>query len=147
MKRILIATDGSTGAGRALEHGFELAAEVGAEVVVLYVRPSAMSFLGAPYYQDVVSEHARHASAVITDAKLHAVRHGVDVDYTVIEADPVDGILDVANARDVDLIVVGSRGLGAVKGLVLGSVSNAVLHQAEKPVLVVKERPRVAAAA
>jgi nucleotide-binding universal stress UspA family protein len=147
MKRILIATDGSTGAGHALEAGLSLATEVGAEVVVAYVRQPASSFLGAPYYQDVITEEARHSNAVITDAKLYAAPYDVEVDYEVVEGDPVEAILALARVRDVDLIVVGSRGLGAVRTLVLGSVSTGILHQADRPVLVARMGARAAAAA
>lgn len=147
MKRILIATDGSEGAGHALEDGFALAAEVAADALVVYVRPSPSPLLGAPYYQDVVTEEARHARGIIADAKLRAARYDVDVEYEVVEGDPVEGILELARSRDADLIVVGSRGLGAVKSLVLGSVSNAVLHHADRPVLVTKARTGTAAIA
>jgi nucleotide-binding universal stress UspA family protein len=146
MKRILIATDGSVGAGTALEDGFGLASELDADALVVFVRHAPSELIGAPYYQDVVTEEARRARAVITDAKLRAVRYDVDVEYEVVEGDPVDGILELARSRDVDLIVVGSRGLGAVKSVVLGSVSNAVLHQADRPVLVTKARARAAVA-
>ena len=84
---------------------------------------------------------------MITDAKLYATRYDVEVAYEVVEGDPVDVILELARVRDVDLIVVGSRGLGAVRGLVLGSVSNAILHQADRPVLVAKGHSRIAAVA
>lgn len=147
MKRILIATDGSSGAGHALEQGLELASQVGADVVVVYVRQSPMSFLGAPYYQDVITEEAQHARGVITDAKLYASRYDVDVDYEVVEGDSVEAILSIARSRDVDLIVVGSRGLGGITSLVLGSVSNAVLHHADRPVMVAKTPVRAVAAA
>jgi nucleotide-binding universal stress UspA family protein len=147
MKRIMIATDGSDGAGLALQEGFSLAAKLEAKALVTYVRQRPSSLLGEPYYQDVISEEADHARGVIADAKLYATRFDVDVDYEVVEGDPVEAILDVARARDVDVIVIGSRGHGAVKSLVLGSVSNAVLHQADRPVLVAKSRAPVAAAA
>lgn len=146
MKRILIATDGSDGANLALDEGLGLAAETGADALVVYVRSRPASFLGAPYYQDVLVEEARHARAVIANAKLHATRFDVEVDYEVLEGAPVDAILGLARSRDVDLIVVGSRGLGTVRSLVLGSVSNALVHQADRPVLVART-PTVAAAA
>jgi nucleotide-binding universal stress UspA family protein len=145
MERILIATDGSDGAAHGLRAGYALAEEVGAEVVVLYVRRTASTLLGEPYYQDIVTEEARHARAVLTDARLHAERYQIDVEYTVVDGDPVDEIIDVARSREADLIVLGSRGLGGISSLVLGSVSNAVLHQADRPVLVAK--PPVTAAA
>jgi nucleotide-binding universal stress UspA family protein len=65
MKRIVIATDGSDGARQALEQGFALASDAGADVSVVYVRRSPNSFMGAPYYQDVITEEARHAKSVM----------------------------------------------------------------------------------
>jgi len=147
MKRILIATDGSVGSGQALEQGLSLAAELSADSLVVYVRQSPTSFLGAPYYQDVITNEGAYARGVITDAKLHAMRYDVEVDYEILEGDPVEVILSIARSRDVDLIVVGSRGLGAVTSLVLGSVSNTILHRADRPVLVAKAPVYATAAA
>ncbi|HEX2291956.1 MAG TPA: universal stress protein [Gaiellaceae bacterium] len=145
MRRIVIATDGSTGAREALEQGFELAAEVGAEVAVAFVRHAPAGFLGAPYYQDVVTEEAQHARGVIADAKLYAMRYEVEPDYEVLEGDPAQAVIDFAQAREADLIVVGSRGLGRVAGVVLGSVSKEIAQRADRPVLVAKARTAVAA--
>lgn len=136
MKRILIATDGSDGAGLALEEGLSLAAELDAEAFVVYVREAPTSFLGAPYYEDVIAA-----------AELQAARYDLDIYFEVIEGDRVEAILALARSRDVDLIVVGSRGLGAVKGIFLGSVSSALLHRADRPVLVAKARVHAVAAA
>lgn len=140
MKRIVIATDGSDGAGDALEQGFALASELGAKVFVLYVRPGPVSYVGAPSYQAVINEEARRAREVIDDAKVRASRYDVDVEYDVLEGDPVNGVLALARSRDADLIVVGSRGLGTVSSVLLGSVSKAILHRADRPVLVMKPR-------
>jgi nucleotide-binding universal stress UspA family protein len=138
MKRILIATDGSGSGFNALEHGFSIASDAGAAVTVLYVSRPPSGFLGEPYYQDVISEEARQARGVVSSAKHHAEAFDLEVDYEVREGDPVEEILELARARDVDLIVLGSRGLGAVSSLVLGSVSTAILHHADRPVLVTK---------
>jgi nucleotide-binding universal stress UspA family protein len=138
MNLIMIATDGSDGAGRALDQGLSLAAEVGAQALVVYVRQTPSSLLGTPHYQEAITEEARHARWVIAEAKLCATRYDVDAEYEVIEGETVEAILALARSRDVDLIVVGSRGLGAVKSLMLGSVSKAILHRADRPVLVAK---------
>ena len=145
MNRIVIATDGSSGSRHALEQGFDLASALGADVSVVYARHAPYPFLGAPYYQDVLTEEGRHARAVIADAKLYAIRYDVEPDYEVLEGEPVDSILAFADSRDADLIVVGSRGLGRVAGTVLGSVSKELIRRAERPVMVAKDRAHVAA--
>ena len=138
MKRIVIATDGSDAAADALEAGFDLASGLDAELTVLYVRPTPSSLIGDPHYQRFVTEEVQHARAVITDAKLRAARYDVDPEYEVVEGDPATSVLEFAEARDADLIVVGSRGLGRVKRTVLGSVSREIVQRADRPVLVAK---------
>ena len=108
MNSIVIATDGSSGARDALEQGYELAAQLEADVSVVYVRHAPAPFLGAPYYQDVLTDEAEHARGVIAEAKLCATRYAVDPDYEVLEGDPAEAVVAFAQARDADLIVVGS---------------------------------------
>jgi nucleotide-binding universal stress UspA family protein len=145
MKRIVIATDGSSGAADALEAGYELASRLDLEVIVVYARHSPLGFLGDPYYQDAVTEEGHHARAVIADAKLHATRFDVEPEYVVVEGSPAEAILEIADARDADLIVVGPRGLGRIAGTLLGSVSRDIINGADVPVLVAKTRAAVAA--
>ena len=74
---------------------------------------------------------------------------GVPVRAVLLTGDAVDEIVAYADSLDADLIVVGSRGLGAVASGMLGSVSQGVLHEARRPVLVVRrarERPSAPAA-
>jgi nucleotide-binding universal stress UspA family protein len=146
MKRIVIATDGSDGARQALEQGFALASDAGADVSVVYVRRSPNSFMGAPYYQDVITEEARHAKSVMDDARVRATRFDVETEYDVLEGDPVEEVLALARLRHADLIVVGSRGVGILSRVVLGSFSKAIVHRADRPVLVARTPAAVAAA-
>ena len=71
-----------------------------------------------------------------------AAEAGVAGESEILEGDAAEEILGLARLRDADLIVVGSRDLGRVAGAVLGSVSHAIVDNADRPVLVVK--PRVA---
>jgi nucleotide-binding universal stress UspA family protein len=71
----------------------------------------------------------------------------VEAETELLEGDPATRILELARERDVDLIVVGSRGLGTIASTLLGSVSSRVVHRADRPVLVAARRyaPRRAA--
>lgn len=60
----------------------------------------------------------------------------------VLEGDPAEAIVQFGRAREVDLIVVGPRGRGAMAGALFGSVSEGVVHRADRPVLVVKPRSK-----
>ncbi len=138
MKQIVIATDGSEGGRAAVEDGLELARSTGAAVTLLCVRFAPPPIVGDPIYKRALHEGLAKARTVLEQAGAAAVETGVTYDTVILEGDPAREIVDLARARKADLIVVGSRGLGAVAGAMLGSVSNAVVHRADRPVLVTK---------
>jgi nucleotide-binding universal stress UspA family protein len=141
MQRILIAVDGSTGSDRAVDQGVELAASTGASVLFVFVRQPPMPILGSPYYQRSVTGELEHAQDALARAHLAARDRGVAAESEILEGNAAHEIVALARVRDADLIVIGSRGLGAVADAVLGSVSRAVVHEADRPVLVVPRAP------
>jgi nucleotide-binding universal stress UspA family protein len=147
MKQILIATDGSPSAQEAVEFGLELAGEQGADVTFVHVTPpdqfsgGRVGVHAVPHHEPVdESESALQAAA---DAAQDA---GASYSLERISGETVETIVALADAKDADLIVVGSRGLNAVTAALLGSVSRGVLDHAKRPVVVVRGA-RVPAAA
>ena len=138
MKRFLIATDGSPSAREAVEFGLQLAAEQSAEAIVVHVAPALdvvpMSGFGMP----VAQPHPlnAHDRAALDDAAKLAEEAGISVRTELLTGNPIDEIVAYADSVDADLIVVGSRGHGAVASALLGSVSQGVLHEARRPVLI-----------
>ena len=153
MKRILIATDGSPSARGAVDLGLELAANLGAEVVVVEVVPAVdvLPLSGLTVPTVVPHEVRAHEQAALDDAAALAQATGLDVRTELLTGIPVDEIVARADTLDADLIVIGSHGHGAVASAVLGSVSQGVLHESRRPVLIVRPEPgatrHVAAAA
>jgi len=141
MKHILVATDGSPGAQAAVLDGLELASAIGASVTFIYVRHT-IPLLGSPLYERKLGRQLRRARAALDQALDDAGQIGVDADSDISEGDVVEEILRAAIYREADVIVVGSRGLGAVAGAVLGSVSKALVELAPMPVLVSKTPSR-----
>lgn len=140
MKKILVATDGSENGRHALDEALELAQAGGASITILYVRHTPLPVLGDPFYQRALSAELRRANETVTIAAAVAHSMGVEAETEVLEGGPAERILELARLRDVDLIVVGSRGLGRVAGALLGSVSRHVVHRADRPVLVAAPR-------
>lgn len=139
MSRIVIGTDGSPGGLAAVGQGLELAQRLGASVTFVSVR-HPIPLLGDPYYQRRLSQQLADARSALDQAMDAADRLGVDADCEIAEGDPVDELVRAARYQEADLIVVGSRGLGAIAGALLGSVSKALVQHSPVPVLVVKER-------
>ena len=142
MESILIAVDDSEGGHAAVAEGLELARDVGAGVIFLTVRPSPPRVVGSPFYSYVVTESLGEAENVLRGALEAADDYGVEAESELLEGDPADEIVSFSDSHDVDLIVIGSRGLGALAGALLGSVSAAVVRHADAPVLVAKTRVR-----
>jgi nucleotide-binding universal stress UspA family protein len=138
MDKILIATDGSTSAAEAVAFGLDLAEKQGASVFLVHVAPEldwAPVLAPAPVKVPHVSCDADRRP--LQDAMDMAEEHGIDVQLRLLVGDSVDEIVAYADTIAADLIVVGSRGHGTIASALLGSVSQGILHEARRPVLVV----------
>ncbi|MGH3137382.1 MAG: universal stress protein [Gaiellaceae bacterium] len=138
MKKILIATDGSASALEAVAFGLELAREQDAEAVVIHVAPALDILPVAGFGMPAAQRHpvGPYDRMPLDEASTLATAAGVSARTELLTGNPVDEIVAFADSIDADLIVVGSRGHGAVASALLGSVSQGVLHEARRPVLV-----------
>jgi nucleotide-binding universal stress UspA family protein len=141
-RHILIPTDGSVLATKAVEHGMELAKEINAKVTVLTVTTSFHVFTvnplmiedTAPSYRDRVEAQVKEVFAAAAQV---AQRVGLSCDTARTEHEhPYQAIIDTATARACDLIIMYSHGRRGVSALVLGSETLKVLTHCKIPVLV-----------
>lgn len=141
-RHILIPTDGSELAGRALEKGLAFAASIGAQVTVLTVT-EAFHVLSASLAQ-VESSRASyeldaraHAEAVLAGARERAEAIGIGIETLGKRHDhPYQAIIDTARERNCDLIAMASHGRRGVAAVVMGSQTNKILTHSDIPVLV-----------
>jgi nucleotide-binding universal stress UspA family protein len=139
MKQILVATDGSPSAEEAVEIGLELAKEQGADVTFVHVAdPDEVRGGRGGTHPVTHTEEVDDSEAPLKSAGQAAEEAGVSYALERVSGNTVESIVAVAEEKEADLIVVGSRGRNAVTTALLGSVSNGVLRHAGRPVLVVK---------
>jgi nucleotide-binding universal stress UspA family protein len=140
MKKILIATDGSDAAREAVEFGLELAAEQHARPVVAHVVPEVDVVPSGAFGMSGALQHklTDYDWSPLEEARTLAAKRGIEAETVMLRGDTVDELVAYADTLDAELIVVGSRGHGAIASAMIGSVSRGVLHEARRPVLVVR---------
>lgn len=140
--KILVPIDGSKSSKKSIDAAREMGTKLGADLIILTVTPETSVFEQYPanfaYTLEVEKANVERAETILKDAEtdLSDYPFGVETFYTT--GNPSEQICRFSEDKDVDLIVMGNRGLGAFSRTLLGSVSNKVLNQSRKSVLVVK---------
>jgi nucleotide-binding universal stress UspA family protein len=144
-RRIVVGTDGSDTASKAVQEAIGLAKAVGAsiELVSAYEpvpnqRLREAARMSAPADMQWMVNPRADVDATLSAACEAIQTAGVEVTAYAREGDPADAILDVAEERDADLIVVGNKGMTGAKRFLLGSVPNKVSHHAPCSVLIIR---------
>jgi nucleotide-binding universal stress UspA family protein len=143
-KKILIATDGSSLASRAVEHGTNLARSLGAAVILLTVTERFHVFaLEADQVEETRSSFRAHmrtlAERTLSESSDMAHNLGVEATTLHVEDDaPYQAIIRTAEDKRCDVIVMASHGRGGVSAMLLGSETMKVLAHSKIPVLVVR---------
>ncbi len=144
-KKILVAVDGSDHAIHALNYAVDSADKWGAELVILTVVPPLSPFIYSDEFDPLLipelEDNIRksHQKILRESAELVNNKHlEIKVETRLEEGRPSKIIVETAKEENVDLIVLGSRGLGGITGSLLGSTSQSVVHECTKPILIVK---------
>ncbi len=141
-KNILIATDGSELADKAVRHGISLAKAIGARITVLTVKvPFHVFTLNTEAVEDTRAEYnqqmAQSRTKLLRDISNAAEAAGVPCETVLSEHEhPYLAIIDLAKAKSCDLITMASHGRRGVSAMVLGSETIKVLTHSKIPVLV-----------
>jgi len=147
---ILVPVDGSDNALRAVDHAAALAGAADMQILLLHVGPlSPIRMLEAMGYPSATREEARKGAAEFEEARSamaeslfkaarERIPEGIQVRQIVEAGDPAQVILDEIEKLGNAVVVMGNRGLSSVREVMLGSVSNKVLHRAACPVTIVR---------
>ena len=139
MKHILVAVDGSECSKKALEMAVSFAQKFEARITALnvfmppYLPPEPYASVSATLEESV----RKYGEQVAQEAAKYADSQGVKADWLCTTGAPAEIIVDTALAQNCDMVIVGSRGRGAVKRALLGSVSSRLSHICTVPLLIV----------
>jgi nucleotide-binding universal stress UspA family protein len=137
---VVVAVDDSSAAAAAIRDGVRLARDLVAPVVFVYVRERPSDALGEPHYQRRLNADMRIGDRAIAAGIAAARRAGVPASAEQLHGTPARRLEEFARRRDAQFIVVGAR-----RRWLARSVSRALIHRADRPVLVARRTSPVAA--
>jgi len=142
--KTLVPVDGSEKAEKAALHGAELASKMNSELILFHVVPSLPPYINnspdrlSEIQQAIMDEYSKQGMATLTQVKDNLAAYALNITTGIAVGQPADEILKKIKETECNLVVMGSRGLGEIKGYLMGSVSNRVTRYAGCPVLVVR---------
>ncbi len=135
MNEIVVGYDGSACGKAALDEALRIAAGLGDRIVVVF------GYAPPGLWGGEIVEHAEaieeYGTKVLEEARRRAGDGGVEVEVAMVAKKAAEALVEVAEDRDARMIVVGSYGDPPLKGMILGSTPNKLLHMTASPVLVV----------
>lgn len=141
LSKILVGFDDSPSAEKALDMTIEFAKKNESSVTLMYVveRPTYLAPVGGEAefqaLEKVGEEISTRATEMLRMKKVEVEKKGVKIETKLVEGTPGDELIKESGTGEYDLVVVGTRGMGRLKSLLLGSVSSKVVHYSKIPVL------------
>lgn len=137
--KILLAVDGSTHAEHATKIAAEMARNQKAEELRIVVAYDIIPpYFGEPNMQFAINARMQEAQTILQQTIKAIGDVPCEIHTELIEGSPAEAIIDVAATRNSNIIVMGSRGLGKLAGLLVGSTSQKVVAHAPCPVLITR---------
>ncbi|WP_050616352.1 universal stress protein [Bacillus testis] len=138
--KILVAIDGSPMSDKALDTALSLAKWQQADLLLVHVGRSVVMppTMIIPSAENVYDAVRTAGEKILKQAKQKAEEEGFTPSAKYVEGDPAEQIIQLAEQEQADLVVIGSRGLGNIKEMVLGGVSHKVSQHVHCPVLIIK---------
>ncbi|RMW39949.1 MAG: universal stress protein [Nitrosopumilus sp.] len=136
-KTILVPVDGSRCSKKALQRAIEIAHAFDSKIILLYVaEKSSINLLDRKEYMGMLRKFGKKT---LDDAKLRAAKKGITAKSFLKEGrNIVSEIEKIAKSEKCDLVIVGNKGLGAITGFFLGSVSNKLAQHSNCSLLIIK---------
>lgn len=137
-KNILVAVDGSEHALKAAEVAGDLARNLKTNLRMITIYDPIPNYLGEPNLQNIIDQRLEQAERIISEAQQRVGSVPGEFVTEKLEGPVAEAVLAVISALSIDLVVMGTRGLGRLGQLLIGSQSQKVVANAPCPVLLVR---------
>ncbi len=138
LEKILVPLDGSKHSIKALEMAVQIALKFDGKITLMHVYSIGGLAISSTLVQEFIEAIRRVGAGILTDGEKRVKAEGVQAETLLIEGHAVEQIVKTCREGRFNLVVRGARGLGRMKKMLLGSVSEGVTRHACCPVLVVK---------
>jgi nucleotide-binding universal stress UspA family protein len=137
---ILVPVDGSDNSYRALDAALLLSEKLGSNITVIHVMEEVpITHIGSEkMLNELLEAYKKENQDIILKCSEIASQKGLTVKTFLIQGNPASAILDYNKKEKFDLVIMGSRGLGKFKELILGSVSSKIVHHSPCAVLLIR---------
>ncbi len=137
-EHILLAVDGSDHSMRASQSAGEIARRFGSSIRLVVCYEPIPTYLGEPNLQQALNARLEHTARIIAPALIAIGEIPGRLIEDILEGPPAEAILKVLEVQEIDLVVMGTRGLSQFAAMLLGSQSQKVVTHAPCPVLLVR---------
>lgn len=141
LSKILVPVDGSDNSFRALEHAIFLSIKIQeAQITVLNIieDPPTVYIYSPKIMEKLRADYKSESVKILERCKELASKNGINIHTVLLEGDPASRIIGYSKMEGFDIIIMGSRGMGKFKEMIVGSISNKVIHHAKCSVMLVR---------
>jgi nucleotide-binding universal stress UspA family protein len=138
--KILVPVDGSDISYRALDSALFLSERLGSKITAIHVieKVPTVYIQSQKLLDEILETHKNESQKILDECSSIATKKGIAINTTLLEGNPASTILEFSQTEKCEVIIIGSRGMGHFKELILGSVSSKVIHHSLCPVLLIK---------
>ena len=137
---ILVPVDGSDNSYRALDAALILSEKLGSHITVIHVMEEIpITHIGSEkLLNELLETYKKENQDILSKCSQLATQKGLTIKTFLLQGNPASAILDFSRKEKFDLVVMGSRGLGMFKELILGSVSSKIVHHSPCGILLIR---------
>ncbi|MGA9927883.1 MAG: universal stress protein [Nitrososphaeraceae archaeon] len=138
--KILVPVDGSDISYRAFDSALFLSERLGSKITAIHVieKVPTVYIQSQKILDEILETHKNESQKILDECSSIASKKGITINTILLEGNPASTILEFSQMEKYEVIIIGSRGTGHFKELILGSVSSKILHHSLCPVLLIR---------